>query len=385
MTTNDKHAHARERLDQHARDVKARLEAFKRNHPSEKLNELQTRTFFIDTFIRRVLRYSLLDADDVLVEVVVDRGGAVAKTVDYAIHGKYILVEAKPADNPLGEDAVKQIRDAVAGCSPARFGLLTNGINFKWFRCPQKEIIPESRPFLEHTLDDPPNEVCEWVAAVSKYSINRDSLERLAWRMSLETDIMRWLGMTFVSPEPKQAVVLRKAAELSVPLNHIDLVQEAAKAVWLRLQSAPPPPPKLNYVELKGESLELGNGLVLDAKKLKRAWRSGGGEWHVEANATRLTNSVLSLLLKHDARRDNEVALADLHKLIEYSETNPKGYVDKIPDFNNLYWDKNVNNDAKEDLLESVAGQLQFDPPAESPLATSGTLEVWLVSGPKKD
>ena len=200
MMTVDGQAQTKERLDLHARKVKERLEDFDESFPEEKLNEQQTRTLLINTFIGDVLGYNLLNTADVLEEVPVDRAGAVTKTVDYAISGKYVLVEAKPVDNPLGREAEKQIRDAIAGCPPARFGLLTNGIKFKWFRCPHKEIIPEVRPFLEHTLGDSQLKVCEWLAAVSKNATDRDNLERLAWRLSLGKRDPRVAGVNVRRP-----------------------------------------------------------------------------------------------------------------------------------------------------------------------------------------
>ena len=388
MNQSDELSDFEQRLDQHASQAERKAGGCN----SEKATEIVLVLPFI-----RLLGFDPEDPKEVHPQFDTAPPGGDTRLVDFAIleesHGApkpFILVEAKVFNKTGGkqfsQDDVDQLKGYMSATTAA-YGLLTDGNRCEWYRkLPNKNVV-DDRPFLAHHIFEHTDREFAWLEAVSKGSSDLRSLERLALRMSLEEPILKWLTMTFENPGLKEAAALGKVVGLKVSKNELPLVQEAAKAVWARLSSdrLHPPPPDLNYVEIKGECLDLGDGVVLDSKKLKRAWRSGGGQWNVEANATKLTNAVLSLLLSHDARRDNQVALADLHELIEYSETEPKGWVDKIPDFRHLYWDKNVNNVAKEDLLKSVAGQLEFDPPAESPLATNAILEVWVVSGPKKD
>lgn len=388
MNQPDQLSDIRQRFKQHASQVA--------RNSVDPANERATELAYVVPFIR-LLGFNTEDLGEVYPQFDTSPPGGEKAPVDFAIFQQsrsgplpFILVESKvfnkTSGKQFGQDDVDQLKGYMCATT-ATYGLLTDGNRCEWYRKPPNKNVVDDRPFLTHHIFERTDREFAWLEAVSKGSSDLRSLERLALRMSLEEPILKWLTMTFENPGLKEAAALGKVVGLKVSKNELPLVQQAAKAVWARINSERlcPPPPGLNYVEIKGECLDLGNGVVLDSKKLKRAWRSGGGQWNVEADATKLTNAVLSLLLSHDARRDNEVALADLHKLIEYSETNPKGYVDKIPDFNNLYWDKNVNNDAKENLLKLVAGRLQFDPPAESPLATNATLEVWVVSGPKKD
>ena len=374
--TVDGQAQTKERLDLHARKVKERLEDFDESFPEEKLNEQQTRTLLINTFIGDVLGYNLLNTADVLEEVPVDRAGAVTKTVDYAISGKYVLVEAKPVDNPLGREAEKQIRDAIAGSPPARFGLLTNGIKFKWFRCPHKEIIPEVRPFLEHTLGDSQLKVCEWLAAVSKNATDRDNLERLAWRLSLENEIREWLVSTFV--DPVDPAIINKAVGLKVPMKDHTVVVEAATSVWreLRGHRPLPPPDHLEVVDLSDQSIDLGE----DASKVARAWRMGNGNWQVENNAIRVAQSVLQRLLQCDARRDRRDQLAGLPDIVIWNSARGKAYK-RIPGFTELCFDAYIPNHKKVQLLQNVSNAIDFSPPADHPLSKQPRVEVWMPTG----
>lgn len=376
----DGQAQTKERLDLHARKVKERLEDFDESFPGEKLNEQQTRTLLISTFIGDVLGYDLLDTADVLEEVAVDRDGAVAKTVDYAISGKYVLVEAKPVDNPLGREAVKQIRDAIAGCSPARFGLLTNGVKFKWFRCPHKEIIPEVRPFLEHALGDRQSKVCEWLAAVSKNATDRDVLERLAWRFSLENDIREWLLSMFA--DPVDPAIINKAVGLKVPTKDHDVVSEAASVVWRDLQASGgpnpvyPPPAYVNVIDRSDAKINLGD----DLPKLARAWRISNGSWQIENNAIEVTRSVLRSLLECDARRDQHNQLENLPELVSWNSAMDKDYR-RIPGFTGLCFNAHIPNHAKVQLLQNVSKAIDFSPPPAHPLSEQPKIEVWMPTG----
>ena len=327
--------------------------------------------------------------------------------VDYALKRggePLVLIEAKKHGHTLGKAEKDQLTRYFPH-SEAMYGLLTDGQRYIWFKKQTKRSKVHAERFLVHDALDPTHMEAEWLAAISHEGSDASELDRLSMRMRIESQLYAWLTGTFLERDQRDKNLQQLSKAVGLTVSDTDLLREAARRAMKRILSdhgsevepsssselshqapgiATSPKSKVRYVEVKGERLDLGNGVALDAKKLKRAWRAGGRGWNVAANATKLTTAVLSLLLKHDARRDSEASLADLHKLIIFSESEPIQWVDKLSDFQNLYWDKNVNNEDKVRLLKSVAGKLQFDPPGEGELTADPTLEVWLVSGPKQ-
>lgn len=352
-------------------------------------NEGQTRQYLIDPFIRDVLGYDRDDHNDLKESATVGQGGDGRKEVDYAIKrrisGKpehYILVEAKTVGHVLGENELDQLKDYVAREEFARFGVLTDGIEYKWYRCPPKKTILEDSPFLTHrALDAPSTATCEWLAAVSKNATDRDVLERLAWRISLENDILEWLLSMFA--DPVDPAIINKAVGLKVPTKDHDVVSEAACIVWRDLQASaglrpvdPPPPSCVEVIDRSDAKINLGD----DLPKLARAWRISNGSWQIENNAIEVTRSVLRSLLQCDARRDQHNQLENLPELVSWNSAMDKDYR-RIPGFTGLCFNAHIPNHAKVQLLQNVSKAIDFSPPPAHPLSEQPRIEVWMPTG----
>lgn len=363
--------------------------------------------------------------------------GAPRAPVDFALFREmkgtpqpFILVEAKVFDvsgvRPFTQDEIDQLKGYM-GATAATYGLLTDGNRCNWYRKPPKKRIVEDKPFLTHRIFESTEREIEWLSAISKGTSTQEELTQLAWRLSLENGIREWLLATFDAPGDPAAI--NKAAELGARHRDHELVLEAAKNVWrdlLGLKATPPPPPQWQPVDVPSNDvtvktkpgreidpsnqpsnpsgtgatqsgirvetrdedfLDIANGMRLLNRASERAWRVGGGDWRVETSGAQLTKAVLNFLLGLDARRDDEPSLATVHNSIVHSSSKPEpsSWYEKLPSFSNLYYNKNIGNKAKVDLLKAVAGRLQLDPLGGLQLETGRVAEVWLVPRPPKE
>ena len=388
MTTSNRHSEMKERLKEH-RDLAEKNREYA-------ANESQTRQLLIDPFIGGVLGYDRTDPTEVLEAADVSHGSWTKKEADYAIKMRingepkdFLLVEAKSVERTLDDKDVQQLRDYVSGSPSARFGLLTNGVDYLWFKCPPKMRTMEDSPFLKHcALDEPSDRTSEWLAAVSKGSSVLDELEKLASRMSLEGAILAWLNSIFTNPGLKEAAALNKAASLGVARSELELVQEAARVVWSNLRSepprTPPTPPTSSQVDLAivlEPKLVLEDGEDLNSENLPRAWRIGTEPWREMPNASELILTVLREILACDTRRKDEERLAEELNL-DFFESPPQGTRYSLIDgFSSLYCITGVSNSEKRKLLERIAKDVNIDPSVRHPVTQGKTIECWLPTG----
>ena len=358
-------------------------------------DEAQTKFHLINPVIQ-LLGYRGLEVD---VEHPIDVGGW---KVDYALmrDGEpLVLIEAKKLGHSLGKAETDQLTRYFPH-SVARFGLLTDGRRYIWFKKRTKRRKVYAERFLVHDTLAPTEMETEWLAAVSYEGFDADELDALATRMHIEYELHEWIVGTFLQTVKDDTKLRQLRDALGLKSVELGLLQDAANRAMRRViadhSSGQQPatigyvsPPdadidnpsksKLKYVERKGQSLDVGNGVVLEASKWSRAWRVAGGEWNVETTATAVTTRVLGLLLCADTRRYNEESLANDFGLI-FSVTKPDQWVEQIPGFSNVYYEKGIPNQAKVDLLKEVVANLKFDPPDDSPLRMKPEIECWLVS-----
>lgn len=388
MTTSSRQSEMKERLKEHRE-----LAEKNREYAS---NEFQTRQLLIDPFVRDGLGYDLANPTDVLVAADVRHGGPNKKEADYAVKmwvngdpKDFLLVEAKSIEHTLDDKDVQQLRDYVSGSPSARFGLLTNGVEYLWFKCPPKMRTMEDSPFLKHrALDEPSPQTLEWLAAVSKGTSDLDELEKLASRMSLEGAILDWLYAIFTNPGQREAAELNKAASLGIARSDLKLVAEAARAVWANLRSDPPrnppTPPTSSQVDLAialEPKLVLEDGEELISGNRPRAWRIGTEPWRRTPDASKLILTVLREILACDTRRKDEERLAEELNL-DFFDSPPQGTRYSLIDgFSSLYCITGASNSEKRKLLERIAMEVEIDPSVRHPVTQGKTIECWLPTG----
>jgi hypothetical protein len=164
--------------------------------------EEATKTALIQPFLNDVLGYNVRDLKEVKPEFSIDNAGSKDQRVDYAIltDGKpIILIECKCCTEVLERKDIAQLRHYYPFIKDAKFGILTNGIIYKFYADLEEENILDEEPFLELdilNIKDP-------VAAEVKNFIKPadiDSVYATARRLKYMTGIRKILEREFDAP-----------------------------------------------------------------------------------------------------------------------------------------------------------------------------------------
>ncbi len=116
------------------------------------VTEEATKTSFIMPFLN-ILGYDVFDPTIVVPEFTADIGRKKGEKVDYAImHNDkpLILIEAKPHTEPL--DRHKTQLERYFTVTDCKFGILTNGIEYRFYSDLEKPNVMDKKPFLTINL-----------------------------------------------------------------------------------------------------------------------------------------------------------------------------------------------------------------------------------------
>lgn len=365
-----------------------------------------------------ILGYDCRDPREVAREFTADVAGRKGEKVDYALirDGKpVVLVEAKTMGNRLGGGEREQLQRYFP-FTPARLAVLTDGIRWRWYRGmsePGQSHQMDSSPFLTYDVREPSEAATEWLTQITNNSFNPDGLFRIARRIELTSKTNDWINNTLISPNLDDARRFNAAAGLGASDDDMPLVVEAMRLAWAQVNSKHDNGPRqpngswdepqsddestpyesvttastiadglsreLRYESHEDDQLDIGNH-ALHRRKQRRAWKIDGEEWRVEKTGTQLVTAVLGLMLGCDARRDDTDALVNQfgRQLRVFEEPPTHWRWEPLPEFVNLYFDKNMTHGHKRSFLASVAENLQFDPPEDSPLSKTGKIEWWM-------
>lgn len=119
------------------------------------LTEEATKTAFILPFIAS-LGYDVFDPCEVIPEFTADMGIKQGEKVDYAlvINGKpSVIIECKPCTNTLSITNESQLFRYFATTDSVRFGILTNGITYRFYTDLEKTNKMDTSHFLEINLE----------------------------------------------------------------------------------------------------------------------------------------------------------------------------------------------------------------------------------------
>ena len=389
MTQSDATSDLRRRQREHA--------SLASKNSASCVNERTTESFLVIPFIR-FLGYNPHDPNEVHPQFDTAPEGGEKAPVDFAIFRElkgepkpFVLVEAKAFNRTIGQDEVDQLKGYL-GATTATFGLLTDGNVCHWYKRPPGKNFMDDRPFLTHSILDPSDDEIEWLSAVSNGAMERGDIERLAWRMSLENEIRKWLVLTFKTPGDPAAI--NKAANLGVPKRDHEIVLEAAKSVWSSMQSERPPnpppplppPSEIELVVVQDAQVVLADGEVLAPEKTrKRAWRIGTGQWRKADDASDLVVSVLSQLLGCDLRRNDEERLAQEIGLDSFDSRPADRRYTPIGGFASLYCNTGISNSQKGKLLRRLASKIDIDPSVDTAVSRGARIECWLPTGGRRE
>jgi hypothetical protein len=160
-----------------------------------------TKNALIMPFIT-ILGYNVFDPDEVNPEFVADVGTKKGEKVDYAIlkDGKpCILIECKSINTDLSKDQASQLYRYFS-VTPARIGILTNGIIYQFFTDLDKENTMDVKPFLEINLLDIKEPLIEQLKNYTKQGLNLDELHDTATQLKYTKEIIQIANKEFSQP-----------------------------------------------------------------------------------------------------------------------------------------------------------------------------------------
>lgn len=181
----------------HLRALAARIESNKDLIQTEEA----TKTAMIMPFIQ-LLGYNVFDPTEVTPELVADVGTKKGEKVDYAIlkDGKpIILFECKKCGGDLSNNHASQLF-RYFHVTEARFGVLTNGLIYRFFTDLDQPNKMDEKPFLEFNMLDFKDQEVEELKKFAKVAFDVDSILTTANDLKYTRAIRNLLAEWMASP-----------------------------------------------------------------------------------------------------------------------------------------------------------------------------------------
>jgi predicted type IV restriction endonuclease len=216
-----------------------------------------TKNALIMPFIQ-ILGYNVFDPNEVNPEFIADVGTKKGEKVDYALikDGKpCILIECKSINSDLSKEQASQLFRYFS-VTPAKIGILTNGIIYQFFTDLVEKNKMDIKPFLEINLEDIKEPLIEQLKNYTKQGLNLDELRDTATQLKYTKEIIQIANKEFSQPSeefvrffaqqvyPKK--LTQKAIENFTLITKDSLNQFLSDKINERLKSAmQPEPPKV--------------------------------------------------------------------------------------------------------------------------------------------
>jgi hypothetical protein len=166
------------------------------------VTEEATKTAFILPFIRVVLGYDHTDPDEVVPEYTADVGIKKGEKVDYAImiDGKPImLIECKPAHNDLDKEHASQLYRYFS-VTTAKFGILTNGIIYRFYTDIDEPNKMDQKPFFELDLRNVKDSDIKELKQFTKSTFDLESILESASELKYRNEMKKIMAEQFKEP-----------------------------------------------------------------------------------------------------------------------------------------------------------------------------------------
>ena len=263
------------------KQISERIENLKDNLPTEEA----TKTALIMPFIN-ALGYDVFNPLEVLPEMCCDIGTKQGEKIDYAImkDGQpVILIECKHWQQDLNLHNNQLLR--YFNVSKAKFGVLTNGIVYRFYTDLAEPNIMDDKPFLEVNLQDLKETQIEELKKFHKSYFNVDNILSSASELKYMGELKAVIGKEFASPSPdfvryfgKQVydgVFSQKILEQFTVLtkrtigNYInDIISERLKAA-IKDNEATAPVEPVKTKEQPQEATPGNNGIITTEEELE--------------------------------------------------------------------------------------------------------------------
>lgn len=165
--------------------------------------EEATKNAFIMPFIN-ALGYDVFNPLEVIPEMVCDIGTKKGEKIDYAIlkDGEpIILIECKHWNQDLTLHDNQLLR--YFHVSKAKFGLLTNGIIYRFYTDLMEKNKMDEKPFLEFDLTDIKDSQIEELKKFHKSYFNIDTILSSASELKFTSELKALLAQEFANPSPE--------------------------------------------------------------------------------------------------------------------------------------------------------------------------------------
>lgn len=178
--------------------------------------EEATKNAFIMPFIQ-ALGYDVFNPLEVVPEFVSDIGLKKGEKIDYAIflNGKpTILIECKHWNQNLSVHDGQLLR--YFHTSKAKFGLLTNGINYRFYSDLVDANKMDEKPFLEFNITDIKDNLIEELKKFHKSYFDAESIVNTASELKYTNELKQLLHQELNNPSPEFVKLLAKQVYASV-------------------------------------------------------------------------------------------------------------------------------------------------------------------------
>ena len=222
--------------------------------------EEATKTALVMPFIQ-MLGYNVFDPTEVCPEFIADVGIKKGEKVDYCIckDGEpTLLFEVKPVYFDLSTAHASQLYRYFT-VTPARIGILTNGVIYKFFTDLDRPNTMDERPFLEINLLEPKVSSLQELKKFSKAGFNLKDIDSVASELKYTREIKQILLDQSTSPTPEFVKFFAKPVygrplmpsvmEKFTPLVKTAFTQFINERINDRLKSAMAPEPVPVIVE----------------------------------------------------------------------------------------------------------------------------------------
>lgn len=177
-------------------------------------SEEATKTALVMPFINHVLGYNVFDPTEVVPEFVADVGTKKGEKVDYAIFrdGEPIMLfECKNYGVDLGREPASQLYRYFSVAS-ARFGVLTDGVVYRFYSDIDEQNKMDARPFLEINMLDVDAVDVHELKRFTKASFDLDQILNTAKDLKYTREVLRLLAAEW--DKPSEALVRHFASQV---------------------------------------------------------------------------------------------------------------------------------------------------------------------------
>lgn len=181
------------------KQISARVDQLKGSIQTEEA----TKNALVLPFIR-ALGFDIFDPTEVIPEMTCDVGMKKGEKIDYAISVAGIptmLVECKFWKENLDKHSGQLFR--YFGASSAKIGILTNGIQYRFYTDIDEPNKMDEHPFLELDLENLNPQTVDQVKKFSKEGFSLEEIMKSASAFKYAADMERTLRAEFSNPEPE--------------------------------------------------------------------------------------------------------------------------------------------------------------------------------------